>query len=412
MTTLILALLLADTANAESGCHAVVDVRALLPSGATDGVDIIWEGDRIRAVGTDLSTAGCTVHRAAWVTPGFVAVGTQLGLMEVELEPGTRDDAWEGDPIRAAFQPGLAYDPRSVVVPIARSGGLTSAIVVPAPALIAGQAAAVSLRTGAQAEALVDPSAALVVHPDALGSLAAGLARLGEVLEDARRVASGKDPWAEVERVSAGRVDLVAIGAALKGELPVLVHVDQAADIEAVLRLADTWRLRLVIAGGAEAWMVADRLAAARVPVALDPMVYGPGTFDQLRGRSDNAALLAAAGVPVMLLTTETHNARSARFAAGNAVRAGLPHATAIAALTSVPAQAFGLADRGVLQAGAVADLALWSDDPLDTPGRLLGLVIAGALQDPTTRQTELVEAWRTLPRVPDLQLPKGAVAP
>ena len=45
----------------------------------------------------------------------------------------------------------------------------------------------------------------------------------------------------------------------------------------------------------------------------------------------------------------------------------GLPWEAALAAITVVPAEIFGLgADRGRIEKGQVADLVLWSGDPLE----------------------------------------------
>jgi imidazolonepropionase-like amidohydrolase len=378
-------------------------------------VDVVWRDGRIVAAGADAPTEGCTIHPAAVVTPGLVALATPLGLVEVELESSTRDDQGGPGPIRAAFRVADAYDPRSVVVPVTRSGGITAALVVPDPAIVAGPAAAVRLVTGTQAEAAIAGPTPMVLHPGQASSFASGLATLRAAFADARWIAAGgPGGYARVEQVEARRADLVALGAWLASPSPTaLVHVDKAADIEAVLRLAAEERFRPVIVGGAEAWILADALAAARVPVLVDPFVYGPGSFDQLRGRADNAARLVSAGVKVGLLAGgEPHNARAVRFVAGNAVRAGLPPADALRAVTSVPAEVLGWTDRGVVRVGAVADLALWTGDPLDTPGRLAGLWIGGVEQPRETRQTALVDAWRELPRdrLPDL--PAGAVPP
>lgn len=407
--------LLLSAAFAAGPCHAVVDARALLPEGLRDGVDVVWRDGRIVAVGADVPTDGCTVHAASVVTPGLVAVATPLGLVEVELEASTRDDQGGPGPIRAAFRIADAYDPRSVVVPVTRSGGITSALVVPDPAIVAGPAASVALVTGTQAEAAILAPAPMVLHPGQAGSFASGLATLRAAFADARWLgAGGPGGYARADQVEARRADLLALGAWLASSAPLaLVYVDKAADIEAVLRLATEERFRPVIVGGAEAWLLADALAAARVPVFVDPFVYGPGSFDQLRARPDNAARLVAAGVSVGLLVGgEPHNARAARFAAGNAVRAGLSEADALRAITEVPAHVFGWTDRGVLRAGAVADLALWTGDPLDTPGRLAGLWIGGVEQPRATRQTGLVDAWRDLPRDRLPELPAGAVVP
>ena len=98
--------------------------------------------------------------------------------------------------------------------------------------------------------------------------------------------------------------------------------------------------MKPVIAGGVEAWKVADLLARDKVPVLIDPLVNLPGNFDMLQVKDDLAARLAAAGVPVILSTFSAHRVRTLRFAAGNAVRAGLPHDVALAALTTQPAAA------------------------------------------------------------------------
>ncbi len=393
-------------------CDVVVRATLFDGSEETPGQGVRWEGGRITHIGASVPSSGCTVHAAAWITPPFVAVGTGTGLMGVELEPSSRDDGGPADAVHPSFTPALAYDPRSVVVPVTRLGGIGSAVVVPTAAFVAGGAGLVSLVTGTQAEAMVAQRVGVVVHPNQPGSLAEGLGQLGVLVDDARRIAASRDPYANADAWVAPRVELAALAPVVRGEQPWIVYADRASDLEAILDTASRTQTQVVVFGGAEAWLLADRLAAAKVPVFVDPFVMGAGSFDQLRGRPDNAALLAAAGVEVGVLAPETHNARAVRFVAGNAVRAGLPHDAALRALTSVPATTFQHPERGRIQVGDVAQLALWSADPLDTPGRLLGLTIDGAAQPLTSRQTELVDTWRTLPRDLLPGLPAGAVAP
>lgn len=411
----MLALWLAMSAPAWA-CDAVVDAQVHTPQGAQANWDVVWQDGVITGVGPDLDVGGCTVHGRPGmvVTPGFVAVATHLGVVEVELEQATRDDAWDRDPVRAAHQAVLAYNPRSSVVPVTRPGGITSALVHPSGGLISGQVGWVTLTVGHPSDAVVDASVAITVHPAALGSRAAALTRMRELLDDARHHAQG-GRYTGLSELSASRLDLEALQPLLSGAQPMVVHADRAADIEAWMTFARDERVRLVIAGGAEAWMLADALAADGVAVLVDPLVYGPGSFDQIHARADNAALLHAAGVPVVLTANETHNARSLRYVAGNAVRGGLPHAAAIAAISQVPAQVFGQVNRGRIAVGAVADLAMWTADPLEVRGRLVGLFLSGEDTPRTSRQTALVEAWRDLPRTwwPDPeQVGSAPVAP
>ena len=116
--------------------------------------------------------------------------------------------------------------------------------------------------------------------------------------------------------------------------MPLIVSAHRASDIEAVLRIADDYGLDLVVSGGSEAWLVADRIAAAGVPVILKPLNSSPEGFDRLGARFDNAALLHEAGVEVVVGSFDSHNARWLTLEAGNAVRFGLPWEIALRAVT------------------------------------------------------------------------------
>jgi imidazolonepropionase-like amidohydrolase len=156
-----------------------------------------------------------------------------------------------------------------------------------------------------------------------------------------------------------------------------------------------------VIAGATEGWRVARELAQAGVPVLLDPLQNLPGSFDTIGARLDNAALLHRAGVRIAFTQSEagSHNARTIRQAAGNAVAHGLPWDAALAALTANPAEIFGIAaERGRIAVGQVADIVLWSGDPLEVTTVAEDVIIAGRAIEMRSRQTELRE--RYLPRL------------
>jgi formylmethanofuran dehydrogenase subunit A len=174
--------------------------------------------------------------------------------------------------------------------------------------------------------------------------------------------------------------------------------VDRAADIRQVLALSQRYGIKPVIASGAEAWVVADELARANVPVLLDPLVNLPSSFDVIGARLDNAALLARAGVRIgftQILADVSHNARKIRQVAGNAVAHGLPWDVALAGLTSVPAEIFGIADsRGRIAVGQAADLVLWTGDPLEVTSLAQQVWIGGNSITMRSRQTELRDRY------------------
>ncbi len=372
-----------------------------------ENATVLVRDGRIVAVGSDVEIPDGAERLDASgtvVTPGLIDTGSTLGLTEVGAVGDTRDYALGGpDPIRAAFDVMDGINPNSSLIPVTRLLGITTALTSPAGGLIAGRAAMVDLAGATLGEMAVRPRAAMMASFDAddAGGARGGVSlRLREVLDDAR---FWRDNRAAFDRgaaraLAASRLDLEALQPVLAGDMPFVVTVDRASDIEAVLRIAADYDLDLVIRSGAEAWMVADELAAADVPVILRPLTNSPSSFARLGARFDNAALLQAAGVPIMLTSFETHRAGDLAWQAGNAVRAGLDWADALRSVTLTPASVFGIGgDYGSLEAGKVANLVVWSGDPFELSSRPIHVMIGGELVPDTSRQRELFERYREL---------------
>ncbi|HEY5147108.1 MAG TPA: amidohydrolase family protein [Polyangiaceae bacterium] len=338
------------------------------------------------------------------VTAGFIDADTDVGAVEIDMESRSNDtDA------RGLLLPGLrmvdAYNPRSALVPIARAGGVTSVIVAPRAGAIAGQSAFVDLAGDTQADAVVRASVAQYARADedeaqAVGTRSALWMTLRQALDDARFYSTHKAQYDANGTRTLGlrRMDLEALLPVLRGEQPLVVTTHRASDIETALRFAEEFKLKLVLRGASEAWLMAEEIAKAHVPVILDPLEDLPEGFDRLRSRSDNAALLSAAGVVVVLSTFSSHEARLLWQRAGNAVRLGMDHDAAIRAVTEAPADAFGLKGYGRLEAGAVANVVVWSGDPLQIGTRVEHVFVRGREQPLETRQTLLLNRYRTLP--------------
>jgi len=183
----------------------------------------------------------------------------------------------------------------------------------------------------------------------------------------------------------------------LKGAGPFVFDVDRAADIRQTIAFAQRENVRAIIRGGAEAWRVAAELAAAKIPVLVDPLQNLPSNFDAIGATLENAARLRAAGVTVAfsMRSPDVYDAGKLRQAAGNAVAHGLPWAAGLAAITRTPAELFGVADRyGSIEKGRVADLVLWNGDPLDVSS-LPELVVAGGReQSLASRHTALRDRY------------------
>jgi imidazolonepropionase-like amidohydrolase len=201
-----------------------------------------------------------------------------------------------------------------------------------------------------------------------------------------------------MQPLAAAAEDLEALLPVLKGRLPMFIVANRRSDIENALALAREFNLSIAISGGAEAWQVAPELARARVPVLLEPLTDIP-EFDALSARLDNATLLAKAGVKVAVAQQDAAHFRNLRQAAGNEVRNGMSWDEALRSVTLSTAEAALVADRyGSLEAGKVANVVVWSGDPFEFSSRATHVFIRGREMPLTSRQTELLERYRSLP--------------
>ena len=418
-TSLFLLILWPLCAHAQPTCTAITGATAVLDKGRVANVTVVLRGERIESVATDGAVpAACTRidAKGGWITPGFIDPYTDIGITEVGLEPTTRDaDPGAGVPyktpsVRPSFQVADAYNPRSTLIPLARYGGVTSTLVVPRGGIVSGQSAWADMAGSRQADALRRTSVA--VHATVGGSdrsRAASFHALRSLLSEAQTFAKRRADWekSRTQPFQFGALDLLAMAPVLNRSVPLVVRVHRASDIEALLRLAKRYQIRLVVVGGAEAWMLAKELAQQQVAVVVNPLVIGPVSFDQIHARADNAALLGRAGVPVMISTFWSHNVRTLAQVAGNAVRAGLPHDAAIRALTSTPAHVFGLKDHGELRRAAMANVVVWTGDPLELTSHPAHVWIHGRPIPLITRQTLLQDHYLKGGTTPDpLPLP------
>src|SRR6185295_19811088 len=236
----------------------------------------VIEDGRIRAVGASVAVPANVRRidaRGKVVTPGLFDSLSRLGVVEVNAVEGTQDARVEDDRVTAAFTVADAINPRSVLIPVNRIEGLTRAVVAPNPgkSLIAGQGAVITLQ-GPGDYLVRSPVAMFAVLGEtgshlAGGSRSAALLRLKEAFQDALDYAANRRAYDAGDRrpYVLSRLDLEALLPVVKGQLPLVVFVDRASDIESALRLAKDWKLKLILASANEAWEVADQIAAAKV---------------------------------------------------------------------------------------------------------------------------------------------------
>ena len=391
---------------------AIANARILPVSGpAIERGTMVIRGGKIAAVGAGVPIpVGARVIDGAGkiVTPGLIDSGVQTGIVEIPLSAeGTDDESTTDARVSAAFTVVDAFNGNSTVIPVTRVDGVTRALVTPGGTgnVFLGQGAVMDF-SGAQVPVSVTRAPAAMVA--ALGEAGAGFAggsrstailRLREILEDARDFGTNRTAFNARNRrdYARARLDLDALQPVLKGQIPLAVQANRASDLLAAVRLANEFKLRLVLVGASEGWMVADQLAQARVPVVVKSLTSIP-SFDSLGATLENAARLSRAGVTVVLASFDTQNSRNLRHDAGNAVANGMDRDAALASITLAPARLWGVADRvGSLEVGKDADVVIWSGDPFELSTGADAVFIKGVEIPKDTRQRALLERYRTL---------------
>jgi imidazolonepropionase-like amidohydrolase len=412
----LLALSFAGAAPAAAQTIAIThaDLITLGPAGEIKSGVVLIRGGKITAVGADLPIpAGAQVIDAGGeiVTPGLVSTGTPIGVVEVEDVEQTDDQATSSDKLSAAFDVQYAINPQSLVIPIARLGGVTDAVATPTlpydrgagrkDMVFAGQAAVFAL---AGDDPVERSRAGMVLAMGEHGASQVGggrgaeLVLLRSIFDNVRDYAKNRAAYDRNQSRSydLSREDLEALIPVVEGREPLIVSVHRAADILQVLKLAKEEHLKLVLEGAEEGWRVAPQIAAAGVPV----MTYGaadlPSSFETLGSTLENAARLNAAGVMIALETPSLFTGgRTPRFDAGRAVAHGLPYGVALAAITLNPAKMWGVADRiGSLEVGKDADLVVWDGDPLETTSAPTAILIKGVVQPLRSRDLDLRDRY------------------
>jgi imidazolonepropionase-like amidohydrolase len=407
-------------AGAQAPVRAWTDATIWTGDGdVIEGGMLVVTGERVSAVGKAgplPPDAQITRAAGAIITPGWVATETPLGLVEIELEPSTVDAhprrEARSDAIRAGQSAADGYNPLSTLLAVARRGGVTSAVSTPDGGLIAGTSAWADLIDRFPSSSASSSGIAVVREDIALHANVFEIAdatrpyafsRLRDALQSARLYSRSPDAYdrGQTRELELSVSDLDRLSRVFGGGLPFVVKVRRGADILRLLSLAKGYALRLILSGVEEGWTVANQIAAARVPVIVDPLANLPATFSSVHARRDNAAILSAAGVTVILSTFDAHGAHNLRQLAGNAVASGLSQRAAVRALSLEPATAFGMAQNyGVLAPGKVANFSVWNGDPFELGTWATEVVVRGSPTELRSRQDLLFERYRDLSKI------------
>ncbi|HET7105433.1 MAG TPA: amidohydrolase family protein [Candidatus Acidoferrum sp.] len=408
--------------------HAKIFTLAGAP--IEDGTLVIHDG-KIAAVGAGIAIpAGAQVidAKGLQVYPGLFDPVTQMGLSEISAVSATVDTTETG-----SFNPDViaatAVLPSSAHIPVTRASGITEVIAAPASGgfdsrnatnLVGGQASAIHLAGWTADEMIINKRAAMVVDwpdfetrsfdfstfsfkektfADAKKEYDKQVNELADYVEQARH-------YEQAMKNSTGvgfqrDVKLEAMAPVVRGEMPVLVFADKARQIRDAVEFCDKQKLKIILAGGKEAWKEKDLLRSKSVPVILRPTLAEPSeeddAYDKLLTQPEE---LRAAGIKVAFGSFDNSFARRLGQNAANAVAHGLPYEEALKGVTLYPAQMFGLDSQlGTIEKGKLANLIVTNGDPLEVTTDVRYLFINGQLTSTDNKQKALYEKYLNRPK-------------
>ncbi|MBT77449.1 MAG: hypothetical protein CL798_04570 [Chromatiales bacterium] len=350
---------------------AIVGATVHTMEGRTiDNGVVIFSQGRITTVGsadTPLPTGAERIDASGkHLWPGIIHTNTVLGISEIDSVAGSVDIAETGD-VNADADVSLAVNAASEHFPVARSGGITHAVVVPRGGMAAGTSAVLRTDGWTWEEMAAVRNQSLVVRwPDVIParyavfmggpkSLADRKKESDELIKelDALMDAARAYHMAVTEMQGSGPPvaydpQLDALQPVISGARPLWVSASDKHAIEAAIAWAASQELRLVIMGAKDAYLVTDLLARHRVPVVL-PGIAGdpPRADDPYDTLYTLPAKLEAAGIPFAIAsgtrTGGSSNARHLTLFAGIAAAHGLDKEAAYRSITLYPARMLGL---------------------------------------------------------------------
>ncbi|PZX54859.1 amidohydrolase family protein [Algoriphagus chordae] len=387
-----------------------------ITNGVLNNTSVLVEDGKIKEVGANISADGAEVIdcEGKFIYPGMIDGGTKLGLVEVSSVPETVDYAEIGN-----FSPNMqaltAVNPNSVAIPVTRVSGVTTVLTVPTGGLFPGTAALINLN-GYTPDQMYAGFKAIVMNFPSSGRRGRFDRRSDDDIKKANEKAlkEANDLWDNAKSYAT----LAANGAELEyypemaqmakattGELPLLIEVNKASDIQAAIKWVEGKDAKVIFSGVSEGWRVAEEIAKAGIPVVTGPIQSLP-TRDSDRYDTPyaNAGKMAKAGVKVAIRTDGQENVRNLPFFAAFAAAYGMGKEEAWKAVTINTAEIFGVADQyGSVEAGKVANLIIADGDPFETKTNILHVFIDGYRMPLSNRQIRLYQEF--LDRSPGLKM-------
>jgi len=375
---------------------------------------VLFDQGRIQAMGDSpvgALPADCEVVDASGLhlVPGFVALATQVGLIETSQVDATDDQSESGDRTPETA-PWLAVNPDSDLIPVARSAGILHSLIMPVGGTIPGRASLIRLDGWTTEDLAVVRDAGMVIRWPLAGSFRAPWMRRSESEQRDRSERQRREieeffdeamAWKaarDADATTPGDLRLEAMQPILAGERPVYFIANSRGQIESSLAFAAQRGLRPIILGGADAAQCLATIRKTGAAVVID----GIHRLPMARHAAwDSPFVLAAklheADVPFAIAPgDEPAHIRSLIHNAATASAHGLPRDIALRAITRNAAEIAGVGERlGRIDPGHSATFFLCDGDPLEMASPPLVAWIDGRRIDLGDRQKRMYEKYR-----------------
>ena len=419
---------LATSAFAETVLYKAAKIHVVSAPAISPG-QMLVKDDHIATVGKKLKVPkGTKVVDLGDLSlyPGLIAAPTSLGLTEINAVRATRDDSEVGD-FTAEVDAWVAVNPDSELIPVARANGVTHALVIPMGGRVPGvsgmmrlhgwgvedmameKASCLHIRWPGMSldarpkEELADPSKRKSLdEQDKARQLQVTL--IDEFFDDAEAYAKAKAAGGPTfPIVPAWEAVLPVLGK----RIPVMIHADETRQMKAAVKWIKARGYKAILAGGRDAWQIADLLAKENIPLIYHHVFTLPARdFDPHDAQYRTPSVLSKAGVKFAIGLKpgawSASNLRNLPSHAAQAAANGLPIKEAIASITLRPAEILGVDDRlGSLEAKKEATFIAVEGDLLDIRAQVKRMWIAGEEVSLESRHVRLYEKYRNRPKRP-----------
>ncbi len=349
------------------------------------------------------------------VYPGFIAMGSQIGLNEIELVRSTLDSREVGT-INPSSRTLIAYNTDSRVTPTVRSNGVLQAQIAPEGSLVNGLSSVVMLDAWNWEDACIKADEGLWISWPR--SVLINVSERYTAEDQEKRYAKSMDnltsffdaayAYSKQQNPTEKNLNLEAMRPVFAGKTKVYFQANYAKDIITAINFLNRYRVKMVLVDGADSWKVTDLLKENNVPVIIKRTQALPmRDDDDIDLPYKLPALLKAKGVDFAITDEGFWKVRNLPFEAGTAVGYGLSKEDALTSITLAPAKILGIdATTGSLEDGKDATLFVSTGDALDmTTNNVEMAFIQGRQIEVFNFQQELYERYMRKYKLP---LPNG----